>query len=96
MPKSSAIRKKSPAKKTTSRKLSKPTKKAAPAKTPKPPMKSEAERIIDAMRELAAHLRNPEKCLTLEAYNKLAPRHRILFDKLMQAISKRTFGDTPA
>lgn len=92
-PKASTTRKKSPAKKTTSRKLSKP-RKAAAAKPPKPPMKSEAEKIIDAMRELASHLRNPEQCLTLEAYGKLNKKHRTLFDNLMQAISKRTFGDT--
>jgi hypothetical protein len=68
--------------------LKKPRRKKAPV------VKTEAERIIDAMRELAKHLRNPDTCLKLTAYDKLEDKHKVLFDKLMQAISKRTFGDT--
>lgn len=64
-----------------------------PAKTKTKPVKSAADRIIDAMRELTQHLRNPHECLTLEAYNLLEPQHKVLFDRLMQAISKRTFGE---
>ena len=75
---------------TTKRTAKKPTN---PAKMGKIVKKSAADRIIDAMRELTQHLRNPHECLTLEAYNLLEPQHKVLFDRLMQAISKRTFGE---
>lgn len=57
--------------------------------------KSPAEKLVEAMEELTAHLQKTSTCHPMKAYDALPKNHQVLFDNLTKAISIRVYGEKP-